>query len=220
LSFKNNLKTDEYYASGIKLPKQDNYEIAYREAADEFAKKEIKDFPGLSEIGINNENNNIVVPFLNKEIIISYPDLSIIYRNNKDVELWLKILLLRYLSRVNALIAPGELITFKQIPGGLAYYTNFQKRSIIPLLKTFAGNYELFISVTEKIGGVRSDYSNYSVSFRVFPGIVIIFNIWEGDDEIPADGNVIFDSSIINYFSSEDIVVLCNMIAVMIIKNK
>ncbi len=218
MSFKNNPKNDEYYASGVKLPKQDNYEIAYQEAANVFLKREIKDILGLTGIRINN--HNIVIPFLNKEIIISYPDLKIFYSNNKDAELWLKILLLRYLARVDNFITTGELITFKQIPGGLAYYPNFQKRSIIPILKTFNGNFELFISAAERIGGIRSDYSNYSVSFQMFPGIVISFNIWEGDEDVPADGNVIFDSSITDYFSSEDVVVVCNMIAVMVIKNK
>ena len=53
---------------------------------------------------------------------------------------------------------------------------------------------------------------------KVFPRIDIIFIIWEGDDEFPSEGNVVFDSNISDYITSEDVAVLCNMVAVEIIK--
>ena len=215
----NSRNNTEYYASGIKLPKQNNYEIAYKEAAEEFLKKNINDICQNTGARTYKSDNSITISFIDKEIIVTYPEVKIFYKNDDDVPLWLKILLLHYLSEADGIPASGEQITFKEISGGLAYYPTFQNRAINPILNTFAGRFDEYVQAAERIGGVRSDCGNYSVSFQVFPKIKITYNIWEGDDDFPSEGNVVFDSSIIKYLTTEDIAVLCNMIAVMIIKN-
>ena len=132
--------------------------------------------------------------------------------------MWYKILLLHYLIQAKGTPASGEQITFKQITGGLAYYPAFHRRSIKPVIKSYGNNLNKYIIAAERIGGVKSDFSKYSVFFQVFPKVPVIFNLWEGDDELPADGNIVFDSSISDYLTTEDIAVLCNIIALMIIK--
>ena len=206
-------------ASGIKLPVQNNYEIAYKEAKDAFLKKNKSDIYNATGAKPDGDNR-ILLPFLNKEIVITLPDVIISYTNNAEVELWLKIILLHYLSSYEKIPFSGDQITYKQISGGLSYYPVFQKRCITPIISLFNGHYEKFIKAAEIIGGVRTDENKYSVSFQVFPHVRITYNIWEGDEELPADGNVAFDSSITGYLPSEDITVLCNMITVMIIKTK
>ena len=42
--------------------------------------------------------------------------------------------------------------------------------------------------------------------------------IWEGYDEFPPGGSIVFDSSISDYFSAEDVTMLCNMISVTVMK--
>jgi hypothetical protein len=210
-----------YYASGIKMPTQDNYEIAYKQAVEEFMKRDIKEI--CNNAGVQTYDNDpgyLIVPFINKNIIILYPDIKISYSNNEDIGLWLKILVLHYLINADGTPPSGRQITFKEISGGLSYYPTFQNRAVKPVLKVFADQLDDFILSSEEIGGLKSDYGKYSISFQVFPNIRIIFNIWEGDEELPSDGNVVFDSSITHYLSSEDIVVMCNMIVLMIIKSR
>jgi hypothetical protein len=216
----NDQKNTKYYASGIKLPRQNNYEIAYKEAVEEFLKRDISEICFNTGASMDENKQNIIISFLNRDIIVTFPGVRIFYKNNEDVPLWLKILLLHYLSDANGIPASGKQITFKEISGGLAYYPTFQNRAVNPVLSTFAGRYDDFIQSAERIGGIRSGYSSYSITFRVFPNISITFNIWEGDEDFPPEGNVIFDSSITNYLCTEDIVMMCNMIAVMIIKSK
>jgi hypothetical protein len=209
--------------SGLKLPKQDNYETALREAAVALQKRQINDIAnksGTSIISIDFKDY-LLVPFLNDELIVSHPDISIKYKDNnaKEVQLWLKILLLHYLEYAKGNSTTGNQITFKGVTGGLGYYTAFQRRSISPILKTFGNNFENFISAGERIGGIRQP-GKYSIYFQAFPRVGIYFNIWDQDEDFPAEGNIIFDSSISNFLTSEDIAVLCNMIAVMIVKNK
>jgi hypothetical protein len=220
LRSEDNIK-DVYYASGINLPKQDNYETAYNKAVSELLKKDMKDVARKSGAQIIHKDSsvNLILPFVKDEIIISFPQVSLIYKN-KDTELslWYKILILHYLLQAKGTPATGGQITFKQITGGLAYYPAFYRRTIKPLIKSFEKNLNQYITSAERIGGVKSDISKYSVFFQVFPKVYVIINLWEGDEELPSDGNIIFDSSIADYLTTEDIVVLCNIMALKIIK--
>jgi hypothetical protein len=208
--------------SGLELPKQDNYTTAYKEAADALRKRQLSDIAEKSGASIIKSDalEYLLVPFLKDELIVSHPDIELKYKDSdRDVPLWLKILLLHYLVYSKGSQHTGNQITFKQITGGLGYYIAFQRRSIIPILKAFGNNFDNYIAAGERIGGVRQS-GKYSLYFQVFPRIGICYNIWEQDEDFPAEGNVVFDSSISDYLSTEDIAVLCNMTAVMIVKNK
>ncbi len=205
----------------IKPGVQNNYETAWNEAAGKLSHSDIKDIARKSGVKFVNEKDAswLILPFLNREIKVSHPQINIAYaRSAEEVPLWLQILTLHYLITAKGTPLSGNDITFKQLDGGLAYYPTFQKRSIKIIEKVFGDDLEGFIETGEKIGGTPADYGDYSLSFKAFPKVEIFFIFWKGDDEFPREGNVVFDSSIADYLSAEDIAVLCNMIAVMILK--
>ena len=145
MSFEENQKNAEYSAFADKLPRQNNYEIAFKEAVQGFLKRNIKDICDSTGARVyDDKKNKIMVPFLNREIVVTYPEVDIFYSNNEEVQLWLKILLLHYLSCIKKTPVSDEQITFKQISGGLAYYTVFQKRCITPIITLFKNNYKNF----------------------------------------------------------------------------
>ncbi|MBN2403001.1 MAG: DUF3786 domain-containing protein [Spirochaetes bacterium] len=221
MASKDNITDSIYYAPGIKLPKQDNYETAYNEAAGELLKRDLKDIALKSGAQLIQQDASsiLALTFLYNDIYIEYPQIRLYYKN-KDTEpgLWYKILILHYLIQAKGSPASGEQITFKQITGGLAYYPAFHRRTIKPLIKSFENDFNKYIIAAERIGGVKSDISKYSVFFRVFPRVSVLLNLWEGDEELPCDGNIVFDSSITDYLTTEDITVLCNIITLTIIK--
>jgi hypothetical protein len=133
--------------------------------------------------------------------------------------MWAKILILHYLTRAAGTPARSEQITFKQMEGGLAYYPAFQRRSIIPLLDAYGFDPEKFMKAGTASGGHRSTLGEHALSFLAFPRVEVAFVLWKGDNEFPPAGSVIFDSSISDYLSTEDVAVLCNMIAVKILKS-
>ena len=204
------------------LQKQNNYEIAYNAASRALLKSDIVSIADKSGAGLLDKNGvrHLLLPFINDELLISSSDVTVSYHNkNGSVPLWLKILALHYLIYAKGTTKTGEQITFKQLEGGLGYFPAFQRRTITPLIDHCGGDLNNFICAGEMSGGTRTELGDAALLFHVFPRIDILFVIWNGDEEFPSDGNVIFDSSIADYLTTEDIAVCCNMIAVMMIKN-
>lgn len=210
------------YNTEAALPvKQNNYETAYREAADKLSQFDINDIAARSGASVITAGSGkaLIFNFLGDEILVTHPQISVSYNNkNDDVPMWAKILALHYLIRATGIPALSEQITFKQLEGGLAYYPAFQRRSIIPLLDAYGTDPEKFMKAGAASGGLRSPYGDYALAFRAFPRVEVAFVLWKGDSEFPPTGSVIFDSSISDYLSTEDVAVLCNMIAIKILK--
>ena len=103
-------------------------------------------------------------------------------------------------------------ITFREIPSGEFYYSAFVKRAKEPLVKTFGDRPELLIELGIKMGGAKGTEGDASLLFNVFPYIPVCLVLWAGDDEFPPDGNLLFDASISQYLSAEDIAVLSGMV--------
>jgi hypothetical protein len=207
----------------MKLIEQDNYEIAFMEAAEILKNADLFEISMRtgSEIINDNGKTKIMVKFLLDKMIITFPDISMYYIDTKEeVSMWLKILTLHYLVNSKGSAPTGTEITFKELKGGMSYFSAFQKRAIEPIKKVFGDDLSGFIKAGESLGGIRNNYGDFSLTFQPFPRIKLTYVFWEGDEEFPMEGNIIFDSSIKEYMSTEDIAVLCNMISVMTIKKK
>ncbi len=220
----NPVTTDNYHSlyKTEALPgKQNNYETAYREAAAKLSPITIGEIARRSGARVieNGPGKALLLPFLGDEIAVSHPDISVSYHARKDeVPLWVKILNLHYLERAGGTAPRGEDITFKQLEGGLGYYPAFERRCLTPLLEFFGNDMERFMKTGTTAGGVPSTLGGHALCFRAFPHVEVTFILWKGDDEFPPSGSVVFDSSISDYLSTEDVAVLCNMIAVRILK--
>lgn len=210
------------YKTDSPLPgKQNNYETAYNEAAMKLAQMPMEDIARRSgaAIAARNAGRALILSFLGDEVMVTHPDISVSYTSwEEEVAMWAKILILHYLVRANGSPATGEQVTFQQLEGGLAYYPAFKRRSTAILIDRFGKSLEGFTEAGLRAGGRRANIGDYALSFRALPGVEVLFVLWKGDDEFPPSGSVIFDSSIPNYLSTEDVAVLCNMLAVKIVK--
>lgn len=201
--------------------RQNNYEIAYNKAAktlSELDAASVKEKSGCKVVELDAVKH-FSLSFIDDVLLVAHPVISVRYRDKDgEVPLWLKILSLHYLIYAKGARPAQDQITFKQLEGGLGYYPAFQGRTIEPLIDVFGNDLERFMDIALDLGGKRDSFGDFAVTFAAFPNIEVTFILWKGDDEFPAEGNVVFDSSIASYLTTEDIAVLCNMIAVMIIK--
>ena len=162
----------------------------------------------------------ITTVYLNQSYLISFPDIEISLTDSEEaIPLRDKILILHYLSQAKGTPLTNKIISYKELPEGTNYFPTFSKRAIKPILDHFGKEPERLVDVAAKFGGYKVDYGDVAVTINAFPRVPITFVLWKGDEEFPPEGNILFDSTIPDYLSTEDINVLCEAIAWRLVKS-
>jgi hypothetical protein len=107
----------------------------------------------------------------------------------------------------------GELITYKELQEGINYYPTFFKRAIDPIVNRFSKEPAGLLAAAGTLGGRKADFGDAAVTIDAFPRVPLTIVLWRGDAEFAADGNILFDSTISDYLPTEDITILCEVIA-------
>ncbi|MBA7672825.1 hypothetical protein ES703_81012 [subsurface metagenome] len=129
-----------------------------------------------------------------------------------------KILILHYLTQAKGTPLANKMIAYQELPGGNHYLPTFSKRAIKPLVGRFGQEPHRLVSAAEKLSGYRVDYGDAAVTINAFSRIPVTLVLWRGDEEFPPQGNIVFDASIYDYLSTEDINVLCEIITWRLVK--
>lgn len=129
-----------------------------------------------------------------------------------------KILVLHYFTQARGTPLARRPITYKELPEGTHYFPVFYKRAIKPLVDNFGRQPARFIDIAALIGGRKSAYGDTAVAIDAFSRVPVDMVLWQGDDEFPPEGNIMFDSTVSDYLTNEDINVLCEIIAWKLVK--
>ncbi len=157
--------------------------------------------------------NEIAIDYLNQSYHIVIPDCKIsLEESGAEVPLKDKILILHYFTGAKGTPATGKFIAYKQLLGGVSYFCAFSQRAIAPLVKNFGKSPELLMKAVTKLGGHKADHGDVSVTVRAFALVPITLVLWRGDEEVPPNGNMLFDANVSDYLSTEDVTVLCETI--------
>ena len=172
---------------------------------------------GAAVIEDNRDLRAISISFLGRELVISWPDMDFAYKDSdEEVPIQQQVLLLHYLdgaSSSGGTALTGEWISFQDVPDGRFYMDAFIKRAKDPLLKTFGDNPGKMPRLASKAYDASSmDLGDFSVIVRALPLVPVALILWEGDEEFPPDGNILFDKSIYKILSAEDIAWLAGMV--------
>ncbi|RLB27715.1 MAG: hypothetical protein DRG66_04960 [Deltaproteobacteria bacterium] len=194
----------------------DDYAKALEIAKEELSSRNPLHFCRLSGalfIEKKDEPTIIRLTFLNRIITISWPDLLFYQDSNQKIPIKEKILILHYLNGSNKENPTGELIAYQDIPSGRFYLDAFNRRVKYPLINTFGDQPDkLSLLAKELFGATTSSIGDISVLIQALPKIPVTFVIWKGDEEFSSDGTILFDSSIKNILSAEDVSELTSMI--------
>jgi hypothetical protein len=125
-----------------------------------------------------------------------------------------RLLILHYLVTAKGTPLRSEPVSFKELPEGMVYYPTFYKRAIRPLLNKYGASLGKLIEAAALLGGFAEHQGDAAVTIRAFPRVAITWVLWRGDDEFPAEGTILVDRGIQDYLPTEDIVVLCQLIAI------
>ena len=205
------------YPTVLSLPDQKSYELAYSLALamaveklgrrDEIAEQcrrsgSTYDTSGPAPV--------IYTQYLNRTYRITLPDVSVSLAESEDkVELRDKVLILHYLGRARGTPVEGKLISYQELGEGAGYYPSFFQRAIKPLVDCFGPTPEKLLSSAAELGGCRANYGDASVTIEAFNRVSVTLIVWKGDEEFPPNASILFDHTVLDYLSAEDINVLC-----------
>ena len=197
-------KNDEY-----------GYGLAYRLAREQLAATaDIAQQCLKSGAEYIESGRTISVEYLNQIYHVVLPDAEISVRDSQEaVPLRDKILILHYLTLAKGTPLTNKLIAYKELPGGATYSPTFSKRAIKPLVDYFGKEPHWLIDAAAKLGGHKVDYGDVAVTINAFSYVPITLVLWQGDEEFAPEGSIMFDSTISDYLTNDDIHTLCENIA-------
>jgi hypothetical protein len=125
---------------------------------------------------------------------------------------------LHYLGGDAVAPAHTDWIDYQQVPSGGFYFDAFKRRAHDPLAKVFGQQPQKLIEAGEAIGAEKAEFGDAAVLVNAFPRVPVVAVVHAADDEFPADAKVLFKSSIISYFCTEDVAVIGGLVAGRLVK--
>jgi len=200
------------------LPSPGGYERAYAESYDlAFSKLKAAD---LAEVCRRSgaspaEADALLLRFLNREYRIDRRAGSISpVTGAEPVPIGEKLLILHYLVTAKGTPLRDEPVSFKELPEGMVYFPTFYKRAIRPVLNKYGAAPDKLVEAALRFGGTAGNEGDASVTVPAFPRVAVTWVLWRGDEEFPAEGTILVDRGIQDYLPTEDIAVLCQLIAI------
>jgi len=191
------------------------HELAYKLACEQLAGiVDIEQQCRKSGARYLSAEKTIIIDHLYRSYKISFPHGEVSFVNSEEtVPVRDKILILHYFTRARGTPLSNRTITYKELHEGINYYPTFFKRAIEPVINHFSDEPQKFLEIVETLGGRKVDYGDIAVTINAFPYVPLTIVLWHGDKEFPPEGNIMFDSTIPDYLPTEDITILCEIVA-------
>ncbi len=181
----------------------DDYQQARDLAASELASQDLAEIARRTGFQMIDPGQ-LRVPFLTRTYRVSHPEF--VFADDADptaqVPLQEQVLLLHYAQRSRPRLA-AQWIAYREIPGAGFYFDAFVKRAVDPLKKMFGQNLAGLRRAAAKLDAVDPGGAP-GVQLAVLPYAPLQLIVWEGDDEFPAEANILFDATAGEYLSPED----------------
>jgi len=200
------------------MPRIDDYVNARKLAVDGLSQKPVVALAERS--GFKSDRDGwIQVPFLDRAYLM-HPesfDFSDSDSPEQDVPLQEQILILHYLLAADAPGPTGQLVSYREIPGASFYNSAFIKRAVDPIKKAFGQAPDGLRQAAGRLKGEPIEPGDVGFEFYVFPKVPLRLVLYLGDDEFPAEANILFDRSVGTILSPEDIAWLAGMLVYRLI---
>ena len=206
------------------LPKQENYALARRLVVESLLQSNLKERAarsGASYEQTRNGNVKVGIRYLGHELLVSFPQGTVETQNGQGpIPLREEIFILHYLERASGAPLAKHWASFSEIPGGAFYHSVFLMRCKSPLVKSFGEDPQALLSVAREVQGEPLNLGDVGVKIQAFPFVPLALVLWRGEAEFPAEGSILFDTSVNEYLPLEDIVILAETIVWKLIKAK
>lgn len=167
-------------------------------------------------IRYEEETQAFHIPTMGMDVTVHYPD----YRFAPELPGWHRLVILHYLDLADGFPLTGKEISFGQMKSGMVR-GGIDRRCELALQDLKCLNEDSLAKICGHIGGVRIP-TNADASWRIpfLPNFPVTLKIWLPDEEFPASGRLLLDSSADHYLTIEDAVTVAEIILERIITMK
>ena len=162
---------------------------------------------------------NLRVSFLGREYTISPDDFRVRSAGDRrEASSFISSLILTYLANADGTPPAGQWIGFRELPDGMFYVQAFQSYSGGRLVRELPGGLSAFQRAAQRLGGQALELGSAAYAFEVLPRVWLAVVYWEGDDECPAQAQVLFDRNAAHYLPTDGLAILGSQLVGMVLK--
>lgn len=107
----------------------------------------------------------------------------------------------------------GNFVPFRLVKRAAPFEAAYQRTILHPLQEVFDGHAAELKKACEALGGTPIRQGDVGYQIMAACGIPLIITFWDGDDEFPAQANILFDDNITSYLHEETVVSLAAELA-------
>lgn len=165
---------------------------AYHEAVKKFRELEPGDITLRSGAVYDEERKIFLLSYFGQEHEIDREG-RVTFRG-QEVPYNDRTLILQYLCSASGLPPRGKWLSFLELPDGRHHYAPFQTDGTIPLARHFGQKPGEFSKAARNLGGRPIELGDAGYEIPALPKLPLAVILWEGDEEFPAQTNILFDS--------------------------
>jgi hypothetical protein len=194
---------------------QQAYLIAYRKAVAVLARQDPEKVAGRR--GAACRGRDLELAFFGQPAQIRVPEQPDGEAQFQPAELALteKILILHYLGWSTASPPPGSgrLVSFRELPGASFYEPTYRKRGPARVARRFGADLPAFLRAGRALGWTEESMGDAACGGLVLPLVRCLAVLHRGDEEFPAEVNLLFSDGIAQLLPLEDVAVLAGLVA-------
>ena len=195
------------------MPRIDDYINARNLAVEKLSQESFEVI--LKRSGFESPDaNTFRVPFLDRIYRVGFPrfEFEDMTEVEKEIPVQEQVLILHYMSASQIPDVTGHWISYREIPGATFYFGAFLKRAVEPLKKVFGQNLTGLSRAAEKLESRKINSGDAAFEIKALPAVPLQLILWKADEEFPAEANILFDSTIDQILSPEDVAWLAGMV--------
>lgn len=127
-------------------------------------------------------------------------------------------LILTYLYRSDGTPPSDRWVGFRELPNGLFYAQAFQGYTGAALVRDLNGDVPAFTRASEQLQGAALTIGDAGYAFQVLPRIKLAVIMWSGDEEFPAQAQVLFQESAPHYLITDGLAIVGSLLIGQIVK--
>ncbi len=185
--------------------------IPFRHYKDEYALLDPEETARRCAVEYDGQQGKFTIWFLGNTYSISFPDFAVHCEENRvgadelTKSLTAQILIMRYLNHGKYVPALGTFQTYRELPWGNVYETNFRGRCIMRFAFSFGSRVEALKKAMSRLNAEPVKAGDAAWDVEILKGVYVRYILWEGDDEFPPSAQILFSDNCSSAFSTEDL---------------